>query len=138
MIALTFDDGPNTPNTQRIVEILKANNAVATFFELGYRMEQNSSKMEMIINNDNQIGNHSFNHKIYTKITTAEMMDQIDSTNALMKQIINSTATVVRPPNGSMNDSVRQNIVLSDDPVECGLKRLGKQKQRCDRESGFE
>ena len=42
MIALTFDDGPNTPNTQRIVEILKANNAVATFFELGYRMEQNS------------------------------------------------------------------------------------------------
>ena len=66
--------------------------------------------MEMIINNDNQIGNHSFNHKIYTKITTAEMMDQIDSTNALMKQIINSTATVVRPPNGSMNDSVRQNI----------------------------
>jgi len=110
MIALTFDDGPNTPNTQRIVEILKANNAVATFFELGYRMEQNSSKMEMIINNDNQIGNHSFNHKIYTKITTAEMMDQIDSTNALMKQIVNTTATVVRPPNGSMNDSVRQNI----------------------------
>ena len=110
MIALTFDDGPNTPNTQRIVEILKANNAVATFFELGYRMEQNSSKMEMIINNDNQIGNHSFNHKIYTKITTAEMKDQIDSTNALMKQIINTTATVVRPPNGSMNDSVRQNV----------------------------
>jgi len=110
MIALTFDDGPNTPNTQRIVEILKANNAVATFFELGYRMEQNSSKMDMIINNDNQIGNHSFNHKIYTKITTAEMMDQIDSTNALMKQIVNTTATVVRPPNGSMNDSVRQNI----------------------------
>jgi len=110
MIALTFDDGPNTPNTQRIVEILKANNAVATFFELGYRMEQNSSKMEMIINNDNQIGNHSFNHKIYTKITTAEMMDQIDSTNALMKQIVNLTASVVRPPNGSMNDSVRQNI----------------------------
>ena len=110
MIALTFDDGPNTPNTQRIVEILKANNAVATFFELGYRMEQNSSKMDMIINNDNQIGNHSFNHKIYTKITTTEMMDQIDSTNALMKQIVNTTATVVRPPNGSMNDSVRQNI----------------------------
>ena len=34
-VALTFDDGPNPPRTDQILEILASHNARATFFVIG-------------------------------------------------------------------------------------------------------
>ena len=35
VVALTFDDGPHPENTPRLLDILKENDAVATFFMVG-------------------------------------------------------------------------------------------------------
>mgnify|MGYP000349809695 CR=1 FL=1 len=40
MVALTYDDGPSTQNTQIILDTLTANGAYATFFVLGRNVER--------------------------------------------------------------------------------------------------
>lgn len=38
IIAFTFDDGPHAIYTPKILEVLKRNDAKATFFMIGFRM----------------------------------------------------------------------------------------------------
>ena len=35
LVALTFDDGPNTTTTVKVLDVLKSNDVVATFFLCG-------------------------------------------------------------------------------------------------------
>ena len=39
MVALTYDDGPAEGTTDKILDILEQNKAVATFFELGKNID---------------------------------------------------------------------------------------------------
>ena len=39
-VALTFDDGPNPPRTDQVIEILNSHGARATFFVLGKWVER--------------------------------------------------------------------------------------------------
>jgi peptidoglycan/xylan/chitin deacetylase (PgdA/CDA1 family) len=61
-IALTFDDGPSE-ETEKILDILKENNAKATFFIWGQRIKGREKTIKRIIKEGNEIGNHSYSHK---------------------------------------------------------------------------
>ena len=59
---LTFDDGPIPGVTDKILEILKAHNAKATFFCLGKNVQKHSGLYHRIINEGHAIGNHTYSH----------------------------------------------------------------------------
>lgn len=61
-IALTFDDGPSK-ETENILDILKENNAKATFFIWGQRIKGREKIVKRIIEEGHEIGNHTFSHK---------------------------------------------------------------------------
>lgn len=61
-VALTFDDGPNPPRTDQILEILAAANVRATFFVLGKWAERWPKAFERIVKAGHVIGNHSHMH----------------------------------------------------------------------------
>ena len=46
LIALTFDDGPSATSTNRILDTLEKYNSVATFFVVGYNIENNISTIK--------------------------------------------------------------------------------------------
>ncbi len=46
MVALTFDDGPHSENTEIILDVLKQYNARATFFVVGYNAEANTDVLK--------------------------------------------------------------------------------------------
>jgi len=60
-VALTFDDGPSEQTT-KILDILKKNNARATFFILGKKVKGNEEILKRIVYEGSEIGNHSYNH----------------------------------------------------------------------------
>ncbi len=68
-VALTFDDGPHSVNTPLILDILKKNNSVATFFVLGCEVSNHAEIIQRMIKEGNEVGNHSFNHYQLTKIS---------------------------------------------------------------------
>jgi peptidoglycan/xylan/chitin deacetylase (PgdA/CDA1 family) len=61
-VALTFDDGPNPPRTDQILEILAAREVRATFFVLGRWIDRWPRAFERIIAAGHVIGNHSYLH----------------------------------------------------------------------------
>jgi peptidoglycan/xylan/chitin deacetylase (PgdA/CDA1 family) len=61
-VALTFDDGPNPPRTDQVIDMLNAKNARGTFFVLGKWVERWPQALERIVRNGHVVGNHSYAH----------------------------------------------------------------------------
>ena len=61
-VALTFDDGPNPPITDKILEILETKNAKGTFFVIGKWVDRWPESFLRIIKKGHTIGNHSYSH----------------------------------------------------------------------------
>ncbi len=61
-VALTFDDGPNPPRTDQILEILNSRGARGTFFVLGKWVERWPQAFARLVESGHEIGNHSHLH----------------------------------------------------------------------------
>lgn len=57
IVALTIDDGPSG-YTDEIRQILKANNATATFFIIGSQVTGNEETLQNLVSDGNELGNH--------------------------------------------------------------------------------
>ena len=110
MIALTFDDGPNKNTTIPILDTLKLYNGVGTFFVLGNRVKNNENLLKRMISEENEIGNHSFNHKQLTTVSSSEVKSQIDKTQKAVLEVTGSKPKVMRPTYGSYNSKLKSQI----------------------------
>ena len=64
-VALTFDDGPNPPRTDQVIEILNSRGARGTFFVLGKWVERWPEAFMRIIDKGHAVGNHSHLHQTH-------------------------------------------------------------------------
>jgi peptidoglycan/xylan/chitin deacetylase (PgdA/CDA1 family) len=109
MIAVTYDDGPSI-YTPEILDVLKENNSVASFFVLGQSVYNNGDILNRMIVEGNQIGNHTYNHKNITTISDEELYKQVQGTDDLIYMTTGYTPTVMRPPYGSTNVETNKKI----------------------------
>lgn len=105
-IALTFDDGPNSGNTAKLLDMLAKYDVHATFFVLGWRVEGNESLLRRMAEEGHEIGNHSYDHKRYTSLKDSALEDQLRRTNDLIYAACGIRPTLARPPYGSKNARV--------------------------------
>jgi cellulose synthase/poly-beta-1,6-N-acetylglucosamine synthase-like glycosyltransferase/spore germination protein YaaH/peptidoglycan/xylan/chitin deacetylase (PgdA/CDA1 family) len=61
-VALSFDDGPDPTYTPQILDVLKREQAPATFFLIGMQAQRFSGLARRIYAEGNSIGNHTFTH----------------------------------------------------------------------------
>lgn len=109
-VALTFDDGPSKEVTNTILDVLKENNAKATFFQIGKNVEKYPDISKRIIQEGSEIGNHSYDHSNLTSLTAEQMKYQIDITNSIILQNTNYEVKLVRPTYGAINELVKGTI----------------------------
>ncbi len=109
MVALTFDDGPG-PRTTELLDQLKKYNAHATFFMLGKNVTKYPDAVKQMLKDGNELGNHSYDHQQLTKINADAVAKEIGDTNENIKNICGSPATVLRPPYGAINDTVKSSV----------------------------
>lgn len=106
MVALTFDDGPG-PYTDRILDCLESYGAKATFFVIGRNISSYPDVLKRAHDLGMEIGNHTMNHPRLTKISTSRIKSEINQTSNAVESITGSATTLVRPPYGSYNSTVR-------------------------------
>lgn len=106
MIALTFDDGPGE-YTEELINCLVENNAKATFFMLGQNVEAYPEIAKELSDAGMELGNHSYSHPDLVTIGAEAAAQQVSNTDAALKAATGFEATVMRPPGGSFNDSVK-------------------------------
>ncbi len=97
-VALTFDDGPDPEWTPKILDVLKAKNATATFFLIGIQADKFSGLAKRIYNEGNTIGNHTFTHPDVSNISTAYMKVELNLTERLFASLMGVRTTLMRPP----------------------------------------
>lgn len=107
--ALTFDDGPSS-FTDRLLDCLETNRAKATFFMVGQEIEYFSDEVKRMEKLGCELGNHTYSHTDLTTLSPEDMTAEIAGTDELLLNYTGHGATVVRPPYGSVNDSVKATI----------------------------
>ena len=117
-VALTFDDGPSPKTTPVALDLLKKYNAKGTFFMVGHAVEGNEDIIKRVIAEGHQIGNHSWDHPVLTKISLEKAKSQINDTTAALKKASGVDVHIMRPPYGAINGAIQaavdQSFILWD------------------------
>lgn len=110
MIALTYDDGPGI-FTDELLEVLKANNAHATFFMLGPRVEEYPEQVRHIVQAGCELGNHSWKHTdALTTIYLEDAIQEFVDTDEAIKEACGQVSTVCRAPYGDGNSDIYEGV----------------------------
>lgn len=110
MVALTYDDGPYRPTTNRILDTLKKYGARATFFVVGSRLSIYSDCLKAENKLGCEIACHTYNHTILTSVSADTIKSEISKTNDLVKKYTGQTVKLVRAPGGSVNQTVKNAV----------------------------
>lgn len=86
IVALTFDDGPNPPYTDQLLDVLARHSVKATFFMIGNRIEKHPETLHRVIAEGHQVGNHSYSHPLLGFLPPSYVQREIDRTDSLLRQ----------------------------------------------------
>lgn len=98
LVALTYDDGPNPPYTEELLDVLAKHGVKATFFMIGNRMERHPETVHRVIAEGHQIGNHTYTHPLLGLLPPIAVKRQIERTDTLLQRFNITGQTVFRAP----------------------------------------
>jgi peptidoglycan/xylan/chitin deacetylase (PgdA/CDA1 family) len=97
-VAITFDDGPDPEWTPKILDVLKQENASATFFLIGLEAKDFGGVTSRIYREGHEIGNHTFTHPDISNISHNYMKVELNLTEQLFASRLGIHTILFRPP----------------------------------------
>lgn len=111
VIALTFDDGPNTTTTNQVLDLLEKYQVRASFFLVGSNINEETSKVVKRAHDMGcEINNHSKTHSYMDKMTAEDIKAEVDFVSEKVKEITGEDTKFFRPPYIAVNDTMYQSI----------------------------
>lgn len=111
LIALAFDDGPNTTTTNEVLDVLDQYNAKATFFLIGLNINNESAKsVKRAYDMGMEIANHSKTHNSMMNMTPDEIKAEIDYVDEKVEAITGEKTKCFRPPFIGVSQTMYDNI----------------------------
>ncbi|WP_313076541.1 polysaccharide deacetylase family protein [Lacrimispora sp.] len=105
-IALTFDDGPHSVYTPRLLDGLRQRGVHATFFLLGENVEGKEDIVKQMQEDGHLIGNHGYSHVQMSKESVNTACEQIEKNNEQIEKITGVRPQYLRPPYGAWTDEL--------------------------------
>lgn len=102
-IAITFDDGPNPANTNRLLDMLAERNIKATFYVVGECVKAFPAVIQRTVREGHEIGNHSWSHPNLGKMSDAAVHKQLKDTHDIVVATTGVAPKSLRPPYGSFS-----------------------------------
>lgn len=96
IIALTIDDGPSE-YTDEIMQILKANDAAATFFVIGSQVAGHEKTLQDLIRSGNELGNHAMHDEPSRVLSDTLLAEQIQSVEEMLHKAYSAVAAELPP-----------------------------------------
>ena len=113
-IALTFDDGPHSTLTPRLLDVLKEKNVKVTFFVMGIKAEMHPDVLKRAHEEGHEIANHVWDHPVLSKISKEAVHDQLVRTTSAIENAIGVKPQVMRPPYGNSNKGLNDFIFKTE------------------------
>ncbi len=100
-VALTFDDGPSSPYTGQILDILRDRKVTATFFLCGRNVERYPEIARRIVAEGHTIGNHSYSHPFPYFRRRSFIAAEVDRAQDAIERLTGQRPRIFRPPFGA-------------------------------------
>jgi peptidoglycan/xylan/chitin deacetylase (PgdA/CDA1 family) len=106
-VVLTFDDGPDPETTPRVLEVLDAEDAKATFFLIAKKAEQHPDLVREIKRRGHTIGLHSYAHdRLFALRSQKRVARDLARGMAVLEAITGERPELFRPPIGHTNPAI--------------------------------
>ncbi|MCJ7839996.1 polysaccharide deacetylase family protein [Lederbergia sp. NSJ-179] len=116
-VALTFDDGPSSDVTPRVLDTLAQHDAKATFFMLGNRVEALPKTAQQVAAAGHEIGNHTVDHADLSTLDPEGIRNEIGQSADSIEQATGIRPYFIRPPYGAFNDAVINDVANQGDTL---------------------
>ncbi|MDD6283731.1 MAG: polysaccharide deacetylase family protein [Oribacterium sp.] len=111
MVALTWDDGPDSKVGNRLMDYLEAVDGRGTFFMVGNRVSENQDEVKRMVQDGHEVANHSWDHDLkLSKKGTDYIANEFNKTNDIIEQVSGVKPTLIRLPGGIISDDVRNTV----------------------------
>ncbi|MYL71557.1 delta-lactam-biosynthetic de-N-acetylase [Halobacillus litoralis] len=105
IVYLTFDNGYEQGYTGQVLDVLKDKGVPATFFVTGHYIESAPDLLKRMAKEGHLIGNHSWSHPDFTKVSKGKMKQELERVDEAVKELTDQEVmTFVRPPRGTFNE----------------------------------
>jgi len=101
-LVLSFDDGPGSATTPRLLDLLREREARATFFPLGLRVQGREEILDRVAAEGHELGCHSFSHRHAWKIVPGAGWRDARAGFAALAPWVEPTG-LYRPPHGKLD-----------------------------------
>ncbi|MEH6570886.1 MAG: polysaccharide deacetylase family protein [Halioglobus sp.] len=126
VVVLTYDDGPNPPDTQAILDVLEQYQVKATFFLKGRNVEAYPEVVKAVAKAGHEIGNHSYYHRPMIALAKGSIREEIERTNRLIVGALGSSPVLFRPPYGAQGPGLKlalkelgmKSVIMSDNGAD--------------------
>lgn len=118
VVAITIDDGPWDSNTETILNILKDNDAHATFYTIGDQIAGHAEIVKRAHDEGNEIGTHTWDHAAgsgqgvsLNLMSTSERIDEVNKGNQAIQDATGAPGSkYFRAPGGNFNTEVAHDL----------------------------
>ena len=101
VVALTFDDGPHPEVTPRVLDLLRARGAQATFFLIGRAVRRHPDLARRIVADGHAVGNHSDEHSyLFWALPPARLRQDVRSAQQTIESVCGAPCRWFRAPVG--------------------------------------
>lgn len=107
-IALTFDDYGTAAQVRSIMTSLESYGARGTFFPNGDFVKNNPSLIREIASRGHSVESHAYSHKDLTKLSDADVRNEMRLAKNILSGTIGKTPTLLRPPYGAYDARIRR------------------------------
>lgn len=111
VIYLTFDVGYENGNVEKVLDALKEEGAVGSFFILGNVIEREPELVKRMANEGHAVCNHTVNHKNLTSATEETIEAEILGLEKAYEQLTGKKMSkFFRPPEGTFNKALLEHV----------------------------
>lgn len=105
-ISISFDCAWGADYTDKILDALDFYDVKCTFFVVQFWAEKYPEHLKKIADRGHEIGTHSKTHPNMSKLTTAEIEEELKSSVNAIESVTGKKVTLFRPPFGDYDDKV--------------------------------
>ena len=97
-LALTFDDGPSTPYTGQMLDLMEKLGVPGTFFVIGENAERHPDLIQRIWTQGSEIGNHTYTHPNIAAVSRQRANFELNATQRVLQSNLGRSTLMFRPP----------------------------------------
>lgn len=115
LVALTFDDGYDAPNVERIVRFLVANRVNATFFPTAQAVQMSPKTWQGLAQAGFPIANHTYHHISLKGICFEKQLAELNKAKSVIGELVQPMQGLMRPPYEEFDKNTRLAAAAADE-----------------------